>query len=118
MSMHTSQRTSTQAGFTTLLVLGFMGVFMIVLGTITSYAFEQARYGRALLAREQALHIAEGGLEYYRWFLAHNPGNLANGTGLPGPYTYTVDDPEGGTLGSAALTVTGNSQCGVLPGRT
>lgn len=114
MSTHASQRTSTQAGFTTLLVLGFMGVFMIVLGTITSYAFEQARYGRALLAREQALHIAEAGLQYYRWFLAHNPGNLTNGTGLPGPYTYTVDDPEGGTLGSAALTVTGNSQCGVL----
>lgn len=101
-------------GFTTLLVLGFMGVFSIILGTITSYAFEQARYGRAILAREQALHIAEAGLEYYRWFLAHNPGNLTNGTGVSGPYTYTVNDPEGGAMGTASLTVTGNTQCGVL----
>ena len=99
---------------TTLLVVGFMGVFMLILGTITSYAFEQARYGRAILGREQALHVAEAGLEYYRWFLTHNPGNLTNGTGLPGPYTYTVSNPEGGTMGTASLTVTGNTQCGVL----
>jgi hypothetical protein len=105
---------TAQKGMTTILVVGFMGVFMLIMGMLTSYAFEQAKYGRALLAREQALHIAEAGLEYYRWFLAHNPGNLTNGTGLPGPYTYTVNDPEGGTLGSASLTVTGNSQCGVL----
>lgn len=99
---------------TTLLVIGFMGVFMLILGTITSFAFEQARYGRVLLGREQALHVAESGLEYYRWFLAHNPGNLTNGTGLPGPYVYTVSDPEGGAMGTASLTVAGNTQCGVL----
>src|SRR3989338_7012282 len=101
-------------GVTTLLVIGFMGVFTLILATITSSALEQARYGRALLGREQALHVAEAGLEYYRWFLAHNPGNLTNGTGLTGPYTYTVSDPEGGTTGTASLTVTGNTQCGAL----
>jgi hypothetical protein len=101
-------------GITTIMVVGFMGVFMLIMGMLTSYAFQQAKYGRALLAREQALHIAEAGLEYYRWFLAHNPGNLQNGTGLPGPYNYTVSDPEGGTLGNASLTIKGNSQCGVL----
>ncbi|MDO8514528.1 MAG: hypothetical protein Q7S50_03230 [bacterium] len=97
-----------------MMVIAFMGIFLLIMGTITSYAFEQAKYGRALYGREQALAIAESGLEYYRWFLAHNPGNLTNGTGLPGPYTYTVNDPEGGTLGNASLTVTGNSQCGVI----
>ncbi len=97
-----------------MLVIAFMGIFLLVMGTITSYVFEQAKYGRALYSREQALSIAEAGLEYYRWFLAHNPNNLTNGTGLPGPYTYTVNDPEGGTLGSASISVTGNSQCGVI----
>jgi len=103
-----------QAGVTTMLVLAFMGIFLLIMGTITSYAFEQAKYGRALYAREQALGIAEAGLEYYRWFLAHNPNDLTNGTGVAGPYAYTVDDPEGGTLGSASISVTGNSQCGVI----
>jgi len=96
------------------MVVGFMGVFMLILGMLTSYVFQQARYGRVLLAREQALHIAEAGLEYYRWFLAHNPGDVQNGTGEPGPYAYTVEDPEGGDLGTASLSVTGNYQCGIL----
>ena len=101
-------------GVTTMLVIAFMGIFLLIMGTVTSYVFEQAKYGRALYGREQALAIAEAGLEYYRWFLAHNPNNLTNGTGLPGPYTYTVADPEGGTLGSASIAVTGNTQCGVI----
>ena len=105
---------SSSRGVTTMLVVAFMGIFLIIMGTITGYAFQQAKYGRALYGREQAIAIAEAGLEYYRWFLAHNPNNLTNGTGLPGPYTYTVSDPEGGTLGSASISVTGNSQCGVI----
>jgi hypothetical protein len=101
-------------GMTTALVLIFIGVFMLVLGTITSYALQESRYGRALYAREQALHIAESGLEYYRWYLAHNPNDLTNGTGSSGPYNYGVSDPEGGSLGNAAITVTGNTQCGIV----
>ncbi|MCE9541538.1 hypothetical protein K8R03_03200 [Candidatus Kaiserbacteria bacterium] len=108
------QSRTPQSGVTTLMVVGFMGVFMMILGMLTSYVFEQAKYGRALYGREQALHIAESGLEYYRWFLSHNPGNLTNGTGLAGPYTYTLNDPEGGALGTASLTVTGATQCGQL----
>jgi hypothetical protein len=120
--LHTSQygvRRSRQSGITTILVVGFMGIFMIILGTVTSYAFQQAKYGRALFAREQALHIAEAGLEYYRWLISHdvNSGGTMMTTGaaltsLPG--SYTVTDPEGGTLGSAALTATPSKQCGVV----
>jgi len=104
----------TSYGITTMLVLAFMGIFALILGSVTSYTFTQARYGRALFAQEQALQIAEAGLEYYRWFLAHNPNDLTNGTGESGPYTYTVSDPEGGGVGSALLTIAGNSTCGVV----
>ena len=110
-----SARTCLSAGsrgVTVLLVIGFMGIFLLILGTVMSFALEQGRYGRALYDREQALHSAEAGLEYYRWFLAHNPNNLTNGTGLPGPYLYTVLDPEGSNLGTASLTISGATQCG------
>lgn len=103
-----------ERGVTVMLVVAFMGVFLLIMGTITSYIFQQSRFGRALYARGQALHVAEAGLEYYKWFLAHNPDNLTNGTGGPGPYMYAVEDPEGGSVGSAALTVVGNTQCGVV----
>ncbi len=112
-------RTTSQSGITTLLVIGFMGVFMLIVGTITSYAMEQGKYGRALYAREQALSIAEAGLENFRWLLAHNTSAggtvMTSGTGLGSlPTTYTVNDPEGGTLGSAAITATPAYQCGAV----
>lgn len=101
-------------GITVLLVLGFVGVFMIILGTVSSYVLTQGKYGRAIYAREVALHVAESGLEYYRWFLNKNPSIMTAGVGLVSPYTHTVSDPEGGTLGSATVTATTNSQCGVV----
>ncbi len=99
-------------GITVFLVLGFMGVFAIILGTISSYVLTQGKYGRALYAREVALNVAESGIEYYRWFLAHNPAIMDNGAGLVSPYTYAVNDPEGGSMGSAQVTATTNLQCG------
>lgn len=105
---------STERGMTTLLVLGFMGVFAIILGTLSSYALTQGRYGRALYAREVALNVAESGIEYYRWFLAHNSSIMDTGTGLVSPYTYAVNDPEGGTLGSATVTASATLQCGTV----
>jgi hypothetical protein len=112
-------RYTSQSGITTLLVIGFMGVFMLIVGTITSYALEQGKYGRALYSREQALSIAEAGLENFRWLIAHNTNAggtiMSNGTGLGSlPTTYTVTDPESGTLGSAAITATPTYQCGAV----
>src|SRR3989344_7969130 len=106
-----SQLTAGQRGVTIMLVLAFIGIFGLVLGTISSYGLTQSKYGRALYAREQALHIAEAGLEYYRWFLSHNPSILVNGNGLVSPYNYSVSDPEGGGLGSAQVTATASLQC-------
>jgi hypothetical protein len=97
-----------------MLVLLYMALFMLILGTISSYALMQSRYGRALAAREQALHVAEAGLEYYRWFLAHNPEILTSGVGLTSPVTYTETDPETGAVGDAEVTATASLQCGVV----
>ena len=103
-----------QRGMTVMFVIAFVGIFGLILGTISSYALSQSKYGRAVYAREQALHIAEAGLEYYRWFLAHNLGILVDGTGLVSPYDYAVNDPEGGELGNTSVTATANLQCGAV----
>src|SRR3989344_5797239 len=95
-------------GVTTLLVVAFMGIFLLIMGMLTSYIFEQSKYGRALLAREQAIHIAEAGLEYYKWGLARGVFGLASTT----VKTYTVNDPEGGALGTATIAPTPTLQCG------
>jgi hypothetical protein len=103
-----------ERGVTVMLVLAFMGIFLFLLGTILSYVLTQGKFGRALYAREQALNISEAGLEYYRWFLAHNPNILINGTGLVSPYTHVVNDPESGRVGEATITATANLACGSL----
>lgn len=102
----------SQRGVTVLLVLAFMGIFLFLLGTILSYVLTQGKYGRALYAREQALNVAESGIEYYRWFLAHNPSVMETGTGLVSPTTYTVSDPEGAEMGEATVSATLNTSCG------
>lgn len=107
-------RLSSQTGVTTLLVLLYMALFVLILSTISGYALTQSRYGRALAAREQALHIAEAGIEYYRWFLAHNPTILDAGVGLVSPKTYTEVDPETGSVGDATITATATLQCNTV----
>ena len=102
-----------ERGITIMLVLAFMGIFTLVLGAITSYSFMQARYGRALFAREQAFQIAEAGLEHFRWYLAHNPGILETGQGMPNPMSYVVEDPEAGRIGEATIMTVFNTSCEV-----
>ncbi len=97
-----------------MLVMVFMGVFAMIVTTLASYLLTQANVGRAKYAHEQAFNIAEAGLEYYRWFLAHNPQIMETGVGLVSPYTYTVDDPEGGEIGTATVTATPKTACGVI----
>lgn len=111
MIMNTSQ---PQRGVTTLLVLLYMALFVLILSTISGYALTQSRYGRALAAREQALHVAEAGLEYYRWYLAHNPSIMVSGAGLVSPKSYTEVDPETGAVGDATVTATATLQCGTV----
>jgi hypothetical protein len=58
--------------------------------------------------REQAFEIAESGIEYYRWHLAHNPNDFWDGQGATStpPYVHTYYDKDGNPLGTFSLTIT------------
>lgn len=99
-------------GYLLLLGLVFGAIFLTVLGSLTSFVLIANKAQTATTERAMAFSIAEAGLEYYRWFLAHNPGDLTNGTGAPGPYTIPYADPEGATEGTITLEVDGNVSCG------
>ncbi|MEO6536483.1 MAG: hypothetical protein ABIT47_02235 [Candidatus Paceibacterota bacterium] len=99
-------------GFLMLLALVFGSVFLTVLAALSSFSITQNHVQTNATGKSRALSLAEAGLEYYRWFLAHNPTDLTNGTSQPGPYVLTQTDPEGGTIGTVSLTVTGNMSCG------
>lgn len=97
-----------------LLVIGFMGVFGMMIAALSGYVIMQAKYGRAVHAREQALHAAEAGLEYYRWFIEHNPTIRDTGAGIVSPYSFSISDPEGGVVGGATISATPAMECGTV----
>ena len=112
LKTNNAKRKTCSRGVTTLLVVGFLGVFMLVMSALVGYVMQQARYGNALFAREEALSIAESGLEYFKWHVAHNTPIRQSGTGLLPSYTYAVNDPEGGALGTAYISTSAAKQCG------
>ncbi|MDB4940393.1 MAG: hypothetical protein JWO40_818 [Candidatus Doudnabacteria bacterium] len=66
----------------------FSAVAVPLLGSVT----QQIRLLRSTAAREEALQIAEAGVDYYQWFLAHNPNDYKDGTGQAGPYVHDYID--------------------------
>ena len=83
----------------------FGAIFFGVLGALASFVLTENKLQMNTTSGNRGLAIAEAGLEYYRWFLAHNPNDLQNGTGVPRTYTIAYDDPEGGQTGTITLTV-------------
>lgn len=104
--------TPTAHGFFLVLVLVLGSVFFVMLSAFMGFVITQANLQEAKYQKERALDIAEAGLNYYRWFLAHYPDDLTNGTGEPGPYVHAYVDPEGGVIGEFSLSVGGASSCG------
>src|SRR3989344_1051807 len=86
------------------IVFGFIGV--VLLGGILNWAGTNIRSARHLAESEQAFQIAEAGIEYYRWHLAHDQDDWQDGTGLPGPYIHPYYDKEGVQVGNFELTIT------------
>lgn len=103
-----------QRGYLLVLVLVFSAVFLMVVFGLIGFIFTQNKLQVARENQEKALYVAEAGLQYYKWFLAHYPTDLQDGTGLPGPYVHDYYDPEGGAMGKFSLAVNGNQQCGAI----
>jgi len=95
-----------------LLALVFGAIFFIVFSGLSGFVISENNFETFHRAQSEATSIAEAGLEYYRWHLAHFPNDLQNGTGQPGPYTISYNDPQGGTVGTYTLNIKGNQSCG------
>jgi len=94
-----------------LLAIVFGAIFLTVLGALASFSITQNKVQIADTGKTKALSLAEAGIEYYRWHLAHYPTDLKNG-GSSNSFTLTQSDPEGGTAGTIAMTITPNQACG------
>lgn len=94
------------------MTLVFSSVLLTIVTSMIGFAVVQSRVITTKIQYEQAGQIAEAGLNYYKWYLAHYPNDITHGTGLPGPYVFTYYDPEGEAIGEYALEIQSTELCG------
>lgn len=93
-------------GYVTAALLISAATASIVLYALALLVINQYQLIRRQTADQQAYFVAEAGVNYYRWHLAHNPTDFTDGTGQPGPYLHAYTDPQGGTHGYYSLDIT------------
>lgn len=87
------------------IIFGFISFSVIIVG-VSSYAISENRASVKKHNREMAFQIAEAGVNYYRWHLAHNKTDFQDGTGHAGPYEHTYTDKDGTVIGRYSLVIT------------
>lgn len=86
------------------MIFGSISFTIIVMGII-GYALFEHRASSRIYNRDTAFHIAEAGVNYYRWHLAHNQADYTDGTGQPGPYQHEYRDKDGNLVGYFSLEI-------------
>jgi len=95
-----------QRGAILLYIIAFGGMaFTIIVGGVVSYSLIEHRASIKKHSRDMAFHIAEAGIEYYRWHLAHDPNDFQDGTGQSGPYVHEYYDKDGTVIGDFSLEI-------------
>ena len=84
----------------------FGSIAVVLIGALVSWAGTNIKASRVGLYREQALQIAEAGVDYYRWHLAHAPSDFQDGKGVAGPYIHDFFDKDGAKIGTFTLDIT------------
>lgn len=86
------------------LIFGSIAIYFV--GVFASWAASNIQASKQAFNREQAIQIAEAGIDYYRWHLAHAANDFQDGTTNPGPYIHDFRDKNGNVIGQFSLTIT------------
>lgn len=89
------------------MIFGTLSLTVIVIG-LTGYAVSENSASTKKHNSEMALQIADAGINYYRWHLAHDKTDYydGNGTSTPGPYVHDYLDKDGTVIGQYSLEIT------------
>lgn len=96
-----------------IVALSLASVFIVIAGGLAILGVYKYKLYLRKTAKTQALHIAEAGVNYYRWHLAHAEEDFFDGTGSDpdgnppnGPYQHTFNSPTGEIEGYFSLEIT------------
>ncbi|MFA5994376.1 MAG: pilus assembly PilX N-terminal domain-containing protein [Parcubacteria group bacterium] len=96
--------------------LVMMMVVAIILSSLLQYITSQLKFSLYQGDREEAFQVAESGMYFYRWYLAHQVSgrtvqqikdfwNSGTAYGVDTPYQAEFFDPEGGAIGAYRIEV-------------
>lgn len=96
---------TNQAGYLLVSALVFGSIGVILLTALVSWVAISHKATQQLLEKEEAIQIAEAGIDYYRWHLAHAKQDFQDGTATSGPYTHQFYNSLGQNVGYYQLTI-------------
>lgn len=103
------QRQHNQGSFLPLILsIGAAGI--ILLGVVVGLAVYNLQSGAYFAKRATSLQIAEAGINYYQWHLAHDKKDYRDGQNWPenppyGPYVHDYKNAIGEVMGQFTLTI-------------
>ena len=88
------------------LVFGTITMTVIIVG-VAGYTLSENRASIKKHNRELAFQVADAGINYYSWHLAHDKTDYydGNGTSTPGPYVHDYLDKDGNVVGQFSLDI-------------
>jgi hypothetical protein len=82
-------------------------VFAMVIFPVVMVFSGELQMLRLSINREESMQIAEAGINYYQWHLAHFPSDYKDGTNASGPYIHDYTDYDTQqNIGKFSLTIT------------
>lgn len=105
---------ANQSGTILMIAIASTTIFLAsLIGLVSLVMYEQKLYTQQA-AKHEATHMAEAGINYYVWLLAHEELDYYDGTGHDpgpagppyGPYVHTFIEPAGGLTGTYSLEIT------------
>jgi hypothetical protein len=96
---------NSEKGQMSLVVLIFSTVAVVIIAGLIVWIDSNQKVTIRDMDQKLALAIAESGIEYYRWHLAHDSEDFQDGTGQEGPYTHPYLDKNGNQIGQFILDI-------------
>jgi hypothetical protein len=104
--LNTSSYIVSKRGQVSVIILFFASITIVVITGFVFIASSSLQLSARALNKLAAFSIAEAGINYYRWHLAHAPQDFQDGTGESGPYTHNYYDKDGSLIGHFILEIT------------
>jgi hypothetical protein len=93
-------------GYILIQVIVFGAIAAYLLSALAGWATMDIKASRQAADKELAIQIAEAGIDYYRWHLAHAPVDFTDGTNQAGPYVHDFSDKDENVIGTFTLDIT------------